>query len=365
MLRSDRIRLIRYPAMALAIGMLLLGIWTGLNRLGLGLPSLGPQVMGLHGPLMITGFLGTLISLERAVALNQLWTYLVPLTFATGTLLLLAGIPESYGIGLIVIGSLGKAAIFLKILYQERTLYNLTLVTSTLVFLLANILWMRGWLIPEVVPFWTGFLILQIAGERLELSRFFTLKTHYRVLFGIAGGIYLVGVLSILAAPEWGFRLAGLGLLALALWLLRYDGVRKTIRFPGLNKYMAMTLLTGYAWLVIAGTLMMVYGPLKAGFAYDALLHAIFLGFVFSMIFAHAPIILPAIAGRKIPFMKRFYGHLALMHMALIVRVIGDLLHWEAGRHWGGVGNALAILWFIANTAWALSQSQNKSEVNQ
>jgi hypothetical protein len=44
---------------------LLTGMWVGLARMGWALPT--PNLF-IHGPLMISGFLGTLISLERAGA---------------------------------------------------------------------------------------------------------------------------------------------------------------------------------------------------------------------------------------------------------------------------------------------------------
>jgi hypothetical protein len=47
---------------------LLAGLWAGLLRLGWQLPPLLLQLPAQHGPLMVSGFLGTLISLERAVA---------------------------------------------------------------------------------------------------------------------------------------------------------------------------------------------------------------------------------------------------------------------------------------------------------
>ena len=63
----------------------------------------------------------------------------------------------------------------------------------------------------------------------------------------------------------------------------------------------------------------------SAGPTYDAMLHTIFLGFVFSMIFAHAPIILPTITGLALPFQNIFYLHAALLHLSLMLRVAGDL----------------------------------------
>ncbi len=44
--------------------------WGGLIRMGW---AMQPFAVADHGPLMISGFLGTLISLERAVALSALY----------------------------------------------------------------------------------------------------------------------------------------------------------------------------------------------------------------------------------------------------------------------------------------------------
>jgi hypothetical protein len=65
---------------------------------------------------------------------------------------------------------------------------------------------------------------------------------------------------------------------------------------------MAVCLIAGYVWLAVGGILWLLFAQLfGAGPRYDAMLHSIFLGFVFSMIFAHAPIILPTITGLSLP----------------------------------------------------------------
>jgi branched-subunit amino acid permease len=89
-----------------------------------------------------------------------------------------------------------------------------------------------------------------------------------------------------------------------------------------------------------------------AGRPYDALLHALFVGFIFSMIFGHAPIIVPAVMGIHIAYRPAFYAHLGLLHVSLTLRVFGDLALWLPGRQWGGLLNALAILLFLANTGY-------------
>src|SRR6185437_15820629 len=75
--RRRRARLVP-PLLAVAVIMLLAGLWEGLVYLGLPLPAGQASLHAGHGPLMVLGFLGTLISLERAVALGATWAYLAP-----------------------------------------------------------------------------------------------------------------------------------------------------------------------------------------------------------------------------------------------------------------------------------------------
>jgi hypothetical protein len=82
------------------------------------------------------------------------------------------------------------------------------------------------------------------------------------------------------------------------------------------------------------------------------MLHAILLGFVFSMIFGHAPIIFPAVLGVRVAYHRAFYAHLMLLHASLLLRVAGDLIPWPGVRAWGGLLNGVAIVAFLASTAY-------------
>jgi hypothetical protein len=73
-------------------------------------------------------------------------------------------------------------------------------------------------------------------------------------------------------------------------------------------------------------------GRFPAGPLYDAMLHTMFIGFVFSMIFGHAPVSIPAIMGIPIKYSPIFYVHLGLLHISLALRVTGDLLFWRPIR---------------------------------
>ena len=65
------------PFVALTLIALLLALWAGLVRIGWALPSF-PALSLAHGPLMVSGFLGVLIPLERAVAIRRPWMFAVP-----------------------------------------------------------------------------------------------------------------------------------------------------------------------------------------------------------------------------------------------------------------------------------------------
>jgi hypothetical protein len=334
-----------------AMATLMVGIWSGLLRLGFTWAGIGSHLPAIHGPLMVGGFLGTLISLERAVAVGRRWAYLAPILTAAGAILLLTGIPSQWGASFITAGSLVTIGIFVVIVRMQPALYTVTIALGTVLWVAGNLLWLAGWSVPQVVPWWMGFLLFTIAGERLELSRLLRLTRRVQGLFITAALVLLAGLFLTLADHSLGSRIAGAGFVAMALWLLRFDIAWRRIKAGGLARYIALALLSGYVWLALAGGLGIYYGALYAGPYYDALLHAFFLGFVFSMIFGHAPIIFPAVLEMPIHFSNRFYSHLILLHVTLIVRVAGDLLLWLPGREWGGLLNAAALLLFVANMA--------------
>ena len=169
-------------------------------------------------------------------------------------------------------------------------------------------------------------------------------------------GAIVLGVLVALMAGStaWGPRLFGLALLALALWLLRQDIARRTVRQQGLTRFIAVCLLAGYAWLAFGGALIAAAGLAPGGPAYDAALAALLLGFVFSMVFGHAPIIFPAVLRVNLAYHPVFYAPLALLHASLLLRVAGDAGAGHDWTRWGGLLSALALLAFIANTATAV-----------
>ena len=345
----------RAPMLVLAFVSLFAGIAAGLARLGWPFPAPVAELAVLHGPLMASGFFGTVISLERAVALSRRWGYLGPLLTGLGAAAGILGAPFAIAPMLVATGSAVLLAASIVFYRRQRELFTLTLALGALSWLLGNLLWLAGRPIYLSVPFWIGFLVLTIAGERLELSRVLPPSAAARRAFVAAICVLLAGIALSLLAWTAGTLLLGAGMLLLSLWLMRQDVARRTVKGRGLPRFIAVCLLTGYAWLALSGLAILVSGGLGfGGHAYDAALHAVLLGFVFSMVFGHAPIILPAVLRVAVPYAPYFYLPLALLHLSLLLRLAGNWMMLEQWRAWGGALNGIALLAFVLGTIAAV-----------
>ncbi len=344
----------RFPLLIAAVAALIAGLWTGLVRIGwVGLhrPPLTPIS---HGPLMIGGFLGTLISLERAVALGSRWAFTGPILTGIGAVFLLALPMSPAGALLMTAGSGVLVAIFGAVSVRGRPVFLYVMALGAVCWLIGNLHWLFGASLYEVAPWWAAFLVLTIAGERLELSRVLLYAPAAQQVFLGAVFVFLCGVLVFLVRPDAGHRVAGIGLSLLAVWLGYYDVARYTIRRHGLTRFIAVSLLSGYVWLFAGGIIAASVAWAPAGPLYDATWHAVFVGFVFSMIFGHAPIIFPSILGVSVFYRPRFYVHLGLLHLSLLLRIVGDLAGLAGLRRFGGLLNAAAVLLFLGSTAAAV-----------
>ena len=346
----------RLPLLAIGILGLLLGLAAGLGRLGVALP-LPAVLIAAHGPLMVAGFLGTVIGLERAVGLGARWSFAVPLAAAAGTVLLVAGV-GAVAAPLFAASGLGLVAIFAVVLRRQPTLHGAVMGLGAVALAGGHLLLAAGVAVARLQPLWAAGLILTIAGERLELNRLRRPSPLARRLFLAALVPLLVGPLVALHDLDLGSRLLAGGELAVAIWLGFNDLARRTVRQPGLPRFVAACLLSGYAWLAVGGLLGLRFGGVAAGPIYDAILHARYVGFVLGMIFGHAPIVFPAILGRPLHFSRRAYAPLALLGGSLLLRLAGDLGGSFAWRRYGAVGNSLAVLLFLAFTVAGLVASR-------
>ncbi|MCE1178951.1 MAG: hypothetical protein LWW86_07960 [Micrococcales bacterium] len=332
---------------------MLAGLDAGLLRAGLPAPARGASLADRHGMLMALGFLGTVIALERAVALRETIGYAAPLLLGLGGLLLAAGASADAAALLLAEGAIALALVLLALYRRSSDPVVLAQGIAAVCALVAVVAWHRSGM-PAAVPALAAYLVLTIAAERIELARL--------TMPASAGTTLAVGAcLTLVALPLvwlWPATVRGLGLAVIVLvaWLVRADVARHTVRATGLPRYSAAAMLLGYAWLGLAGVLWVLRGHVGSGGAYDAIVHAVFVGFGLSMVMAHAPVILPAVLRRPLPYRAVLWLPLAALHLTLAVRVGGDLqrlLDVDRISLWrsGVAGTAVALLLFVLTAA--------------
>jgi hypothetical protein len=336
--------------LALGFVALLVGVGAGLARLGWPMPALAGAAAAWHGPLMIGGFFGVVIALERAVALGRPWAYAAPALAGLGTIAMLSGAPRIGAFGHLA-ASAWLLAATLVVLQRQRERFVVVLAIGAACWVVGNGLWVGGRVVHEVVPWWIAFLVLTIAGERLELSRLMPPSAAaVRGFTGLVGATLAALGLTLLPADALsvaGASWFGAALLGLAAWLWRYDLARRTVRQRGLTRFIAVCLLAGYVWLAVGGVLIMLFGLVPGSASYDAALHALLLGFVFSMVFGHAPIVFPAVLRVAVPYRPVLYVPLVLLHASVALRLAGDALGSHEWARRGALLSALALAVFV------------------
>lgn len=344
--------LARAPLMIGGFAGLITGVLAGLWRLGWPTPDL---VAGApHGVLMMCAFFGTLISLERAVAVARGWAYLGPLAGATASFALIAGAPAI--IVALALPACGLVLVAASLFAQSRhdALHTRVLTLGAACWLVGVVLWLWQQSTDAAQWWWLGFLILTIAGERLELSRLVRVSPAMQKIFvGIAMAVVAGMVFASMGHPP----VLGAALLALGGWLYRQDIARRNLRSTGLPRYIAVCLLSAYAWL-LAGGVLLLGSPHPGTAGWDSAMHALTVGFVFAMVFGHAPIIVPAVLRVKVPYHHGFYLPLIGLHLSLALRVGGDLAGSFPVRAHGALGNALSIGLFLLMMAATSARAQ-------
>ena len=347
--KAAAIRLVLIPAVLVS---LLAGVAGGLVRAGVTLPAVSAEwfdhaVLG-HAFLMICTFMGTVIGIERAVAVKEPLAFAAPLASGLAGLLYLAGALHAAA-WLALAAAAAFVAVNVLVVARQRAAHTALLLMGALAWLAGNGLFVADTASSAVIPWWFSFLVLTIAAERLEMTRLMRRRQGAsQALYGVLA-MHLLACAVSSVSPRWGGLLYGASLVGLAVWLLRFDIARRTVSAHGLSRYMAVCLLLGYFWLAISGVAWCLTSQ-GAAAARDTALHALSLGFVFSMVLGHAPVILPAIARVKLLFGWAFYIPLAMLHGSLAVRLVSHWLNldWLAT---GAAGNALAIALFAATVA--------------
>lgn len=341
---------LRVPLLSFAAMALLAGLYGGLSRLGF--PLNAPDLMDMHGPLLVSGLFGALTGLERAVALGERWVYAAPALSGLGTLLLLVGAPVPFGAAAYATSALVLSGAGLAITLRQPAVFTGALMFSSLAWFVGNVLWAFGYSVSEVSGWWLTFVVLTIAAERLSLSRLLSPKRGSLAVFLFALGLLLVGAQNGINSGS-GAILFGGALILTTGWLLRHDIASYGIRQQSQVRYMAWCMLAGYGWVGVAG-LSLIFKGSGSGSNYELAMHATLIGFVISVLFGHALIILPAIIGMHAPYRPCLYIPLIMLSMSVALRIGASLASWEPGRLASGPMTVAAIACFAGMVAFAV-----------
>ena len=315
------------------------------------------EVAGEHGALMTGSFLGTLICLERIVALKKKWMYIIPVISGMSLVFFLLG-EQRIAMSLLAAGSLGLVYIYIDLINRFKEYYFYVMMIGAIGWAVGNIIMIINPFYPQAAPWWIVFILLTVFGERLELSKFLPQSKLKRVTMIISISVFMLGI--ILPYHTIGKFISGAGMLLIAFWLLKYDIARKSVKAKGMHRFTGSLLLAGYFWLLVCG-LLMIY-DFNSLYNYDAMLHAFFLGFTFSMIFAHAPIIFPGVAGLIIrPFHDSLFIWAILLQISLAMRIVSGLLMESHYRTLSGMFNAVIIILFFINLVIVIISKQRKT----
>jgi hypothetical protein len=333
-------------AFALLVALVLVtGLAGGLLRAGVALPPFPgmAQAVVLHAALMMSGFFGTVIGIERAVSLKRPAGFAVPLLSALAAVALWGG-QTAAGSALGMLAATGFVAMNIVIVRRQPAFHTCLLGLGALAWWCGQAAFALDGIGSAAIAWWAAFLVLTVVAERLEMTRLMRRRPGAQA--SLQGSVALLSAGAALSAtwPAAGCVVFGAALAALALWLLCFDIARRTVRTSGLSRYMAVCLLSGHAWLLVAGVAWAALGLGQA--TRDLALHALGLGFLFGMVMGHAPVILPAVARVKVQYGPVFYGPWALLQVSLLVRFAGP-------RVPGVIGHVAALAGFVLTLAGA------------
>lgn len=336
----------RIPVAALAVVALVAAGWGGLSRLGLA-PSAPGDVATYHGALMVSSFIGTLIGLERAIVMRRTWAYLAPILSAFAAVALIAGAGGPVGAFFAMAAALAFLAVTVVGAPASPGTAVVVMSAGAAAWLIGAVVWWQGAPPFRSMPWWAAYLVLTIAAERMELARALRPSGMATGILVVAATTFAAGTAVTLVDLAIGIRIAGAGALVLAVWLALRDRPPAVVKMRGLPRFIATTIPLAYAWLAVGALLMITFDGIPSGWRYDAMVHALFAGFVLSMIVAHAPIVVPAVVGIAIAYRRVLYAPVILLQLSVATRIAGDAIERSDVRDAGAIGIAVSVVGFM------------------
>lgn len=357
-----------YRLALLAFGVLaaLTGTLTALNRAGLPAFDQPRQLIAAHGALMVFGFLGTAIGMERGVAYhagsarNPRWGFIAPLFGGLGVLsLFLLGFCRPLPVWwqavpgtLWALSMTGLAVVYLGIWRWQNSPTLLLQMLGAATGAASMVLWACGHDATSLAPSWMVFLVLTIIGERLELSRVSFTGRYVAPMLLCAAPVAVAGSFVVLADRRAGLAVVGAAFLVMLALMAHDDIARHTWRRPGFTGFMGSAMLAAYFWGILGSLLWLVLpamGPhtIWQTFALDCF----DLGFVMSMVIAHAFLIIPAILRRPAPWPRAMWVPLVLLESGLLVGLSSAILGSVSLNKTASALEVLALLGLVATVA--------------
>lgn len=252
---------------------LLAGLSAGLLLIADPAPADPARLPDVHGVVMVLGFLGTLISLERAVALRQPRAYVEPAALGLGGIALAAPpVPLVVGRSLLMVGCAVAVATLVALSGRQHDDPTATQILGAAMAFGAAALWTKLD-VADLLPWLVSYIVVTIAAERVELARLTMPLWSGRVLL-LTSAALLFAATTALLKPDAGAHVFGALLVVLVTGLARIEVARQTIRSTGLPRYSAAALLLGYVWLAVAGVTLLVGGSPSSPERYDTVVQA-------------------------------------------------------------------------------------------
>lgn len=364
-----------------AVFFFIVAIWGGLIRIGWTLPVLFPGLPGIHGPLIVCGFLGVLFGLERAVAVKKSQAYLMPFLIGIGAFFLILSPMGRFPQYTVFLGSIGFLIQCGIVFVLQRNLFNTFYFLGSFLWVAGIIVWMLHWPVFYVYLWWMGFVLFVLVGQRLEVAHRIQMNKTPQWMLGLALGLVFLGMICMAIGhfrfPEsvmeirndaiydsrvvLGMKSAGIGMFLSAAWLLKYDATWSLMGSGGVSSYATLCYVSAYGWLAFCGVFSYVFSGHVSGMRYDALLHSFFIGFDWFIMFGHGPILCFTLLGVRLKKIMPLFFYLIFLHLTLIIRLGADVTGMYELKKWGGLLNGFIFLFFFIHvgiTAYVLKWRQ-------
>ena len=325
------------------------GIWRIALIRGFLLPPV-PDWWPPHGHLMVGGFLAGVIMFERILALRITVLAWVPYAYVLSSLFLHTG---SIAARAIHMTALAGWIVHRWFAYRKFHKYEKPVVESLAYITLSSALNYPGGLVmsPVVALAALAFPVATIIVERLEMALSFRRKGAQITLWILMGWCILWNV------AVWSDRISlesmGWLTLILAVGTIHSDISIRIKAKGGLQLFLRRALGVSYAWLVLSVMAMIGWNHLPGAVMKDVLFHTLGLGFIFTMILAHAPLILPAAIG-KLPIAFAPVVPFVIFQILTAIRLIADLTVANHLKFWMWSGWITGTLHSMSFAVYAL-----------